>query len=213
MSINILTSMFPNGFTKDFEKQLKRLITKREKFVFVASEFDKNHDTNDYYYSHFLDMFVKIDIHFDNTYLIDSRTSKEVAQRLIETADVIWLSGGDTPTQFNYLKSYGLLPFIKNSSGIIIGMSAGSINMAKTAICTISCGHTEQKIYEGIGVVDIFVEPHFNNSDVSDELLELSKQYSIYGMCDESLIIYENEEPIFLGDIFLIENRTVKQIS
>lgn len=54
------------------------------------------------------------------------------AKIAVRGADILWLSGGDTPTQFGYLKSYGLVDVLKRHKGVIIGMSAGSINMAKT---------------------------------------------------------------------------------
>lgn len=90
---------------------------------------------------------------------------------------MVWLSGGDTPTQFGYFQKYGLDTIIKKHKGVIIGMSAGSINLAETAICTLSCEHHRQEIYKGLGCVNISVEPHFVRSEVSDELIELSKKY------------------------------------
>ncbi|MCI5741654.1 MAG: Type 1 glutamine amidotransferase-like domain-containing protein [Lachnospiraceae bacterium] len=90
---------------------------------------------------------------------------------------MVWLAGGDTPTQFGYFQKYGLDTIIKKHKGVIIGMSAGSINLAETAICTLSCEHHRQEIYKGLGCVNISVEPHFVRSEVSDELIELSKKY------------------------------------
>lgn len=90
---------------------------------------------------------------------------------------MVWLAGGDTPTQFGYFQKYGLDVIIKKHKGVIIGMSAGSINLAETAICTLSCEHHRQEIYKGLGCVNISVEPHFVRSEVSDELIELSKKY------------------------------------
>lgn len=66
---------------------------------------------------------------------------------------------------------------IRRHKGVIIGMSAGSINLAETAICTISCKHAKQEIYHGLGCVNITVEPHFVRSQLSKELLELSEKY------------------------------------
>lgn len=80
-------------------------------------------------------------------------------------------------------------------------MSAGAINMPKTAICSLTCEHAEKMIYEGLGLVDISVEPHFNTRGASDEL------------CDDGVIIYENEATTFLGDVFLINKDVVKQVS
>lgn len=56
---------------------------------------------------------------------------KVTAQETIRNADVLWLAGGDTSKQFFYLESYGLISCIREHKGVVIGMSAGDINMAK----------------------------------------------------------------------------------
>lgn len=213
MKTNILTSMFPNGFTPQFTERLEKLVARREQFVFVASEFENIHEKTDHYFNYFLNMFKESGIIFNNTCVVDGRMTNEEAQQEVASADVLWLAGGDTPTQYGYLKTYGLIPVIKSREGINIGMSAGAINMAKTAICTVTCEHDELKIYEGLDLVDISVEPHLNSGNISKELIKLSEKYPIYGMCDDSVIICEKDEVTYLGDIFLISKGTVKQIS
>lgn len=157
-------------------------------------------------------MFSEIGIAFGSTKVIDGRMSKEEAQDWVKNEDVIWLAGGDTPTQFAYLKSYGLIDCIKENKGIIIGMSAGAINMAKMAICTMTCGHDELKIYEGLGLVDLSVEPHFYNNNISKELLELSEKYPLYGICEDSAIISTNDEKLIIGDVYLIDKGNVTKV-
>lgn len=213
MKTNILTSMFPNGFTPQFSEELQKLITRREKFVFVASEFEKIHEKTDRYFNYFLKMFRECDIIFNKACVVDARMTNEEAQQEVASADVLWLAGGDTLKQYEYIKAYDLIPVIKDREGITIGMSAGAINMAKTAICTVTCEHDELKIYEGLDLVDISVEPHFNSEHISDELIMLSEKYPIYGICDDSVIVCEDKETTYLGDIFLIFKGTVKQIS
>lgn len=41
MSTYILTSMFPNGFDDKTTELFQKIIIKRNKFAFVASEFEK----------------------------------------------------------------------------------------------------------------------------------------------------------------------------
>ena len=180
MSTYILTSMFPNGFNEEITELFQKKISKRNKFAFVVSEFKGMDEENDSYFEFFLNMFEEKGIHFEKAYVVDGRMTAEEAQNAVAEADVVWLSGGDTPTQFRYFGEYGLDTVIKQHKGVIIGMSAGSINMAKTSICTLSCGHYKQKIYDGLGCVDISVEPHFVRNKVSDELMELCKNYTIY---------------------------------
>lgn len=213
MSIYILTSWFPNGFNNEIAQLMKKFIKRRTKFAFIASEFEKNHEKTDQYFKEVLGLFQNIGIDFEKSYVVDGRMEKEMAKDVVRAADVVWLSGGDTPTQYQYLLKYELIDILREHSGMIIGMSAGSINLTKMAICTLACGHDKQEMYEGIGCVEFSVEPHFNVNKVSKELLELSKQYIIYGLCDESLILCEGKTIIFLGEVYQIIDGTVKQIS
>ena len=100
MSTYILTSMFPNGFNEQIAEIFRQKISKRKKFAFVASEFEKIHEKTDRYFHYFLKMFEEADIHFEEAYVVDGRMSASEAQKGVIEADVIWLSGGDTPTQF-----------------------------------------------------------------------------------------------------------------
>ena len=213
MSIYILTSWFPNGFNNEIAELMKKSIKRRTKFAFIASEFEKNHEKTDQYFKEILGLFQNIGIYFEKSYVVDGRMEKEVAKDVVRAADVVWLAGGDTPTEYQYLLKYELIDILREHSGVIIGMSAGSINLTKMAICTLACGHNKQEIYEGIGCVEFSVEPHFNRNKVSKELLELSKQSMIYGLCDESLILCEGKTRIFLGEVYQIIDGTVKRIS
>ncbi len=212
MSTYILTSMFNDGFDIQTAEVFRQKISKRNKFAFVASEFEKIHEKTDKYFHFFLNMFENAGIHFGEAYVIDGRMRADEAQKRLAEADVVWLSGGDTPTQFRYFKEYGLDTVIKQHDGIIIGMSAGSINMAKTSICTLSCGHFKQEIYDGLACVDISVEPHFIRGEVSDELLDLSNQYTIYGLCDDSFIVCSGETIEFYGEIYKLSRGNIERL-
>lgn len=213
MSIYILTSMFPNGFDEQVTEVFAKKISNRNKFAFVASEFEEMQEKTDKYFGLFLDMFAKAGIRFEKAYVVDGRMSADEAQKAVAEADVIWLSGGDTPTQFQYFQKYGLDTVISEHDGVIIGMSAGSINMAKTSILTLSCGHRKQEIYKGLSCVDISVEPHFVRSNVSNELIELSNTYTIYGLCDDSIIVSSNKEIEFYGEIYKLSYGNIEKIT
>lgn len=212
MSTYILTSMFPNGFNPQTAKLFDDLIERREAFAFVASEFEMIHEKTDKYYRYFLALLADVGIRFTKSYVVDGRMTPEEAIKAVAEADVVWLAGGDTPIQFAYLQKYGLTDIIRRHSGTIIGMSAGSINMAKNAICTLTCGHKEQLIYPAIGCVDISVEPHFNANNVTDELIALSQEHNIYGVCDDALIIHRNGNTSFYGDVYKLSRGIVAKL-
>lgn len=210
--VRILTSGFLNGFTDDFKSVLKTYIKVGMNFAFVASEFENIYEKTDWYCNKFLKMFSDCGITFDSVNVIDGRMTKETAQDMVRNSDVLWLAGGDTPTQFTYFESYGLIPCIREQKGVIIGMSAGSINMAKTAICTLTCDHNELKIYEALGLVEFSVEPHFDKDNITEELFVLSEKYPLYGICDDGAIVCTEDNTLHLGDVFMIDHRHVTQL-
>lgn len=212
MATYILTSMFSNGFHGKIAEMFQQTIPKRDKFAFVASEFEKMYEKTDKYFTFFLQAFEECGIHFNESYVVDGRMKIDEAQKAVEEADIIWLSGGMTLAQFGYFQKYGLDTIIKQHKGVVIGMSAGSINMAETSICTRTCGHIEQKIYKGLGCVDVSVEPHFVRDKFTEELVELSGKYKIYGLCDESVIVYENGKQHFYGEIYEMYNGKIELV-
>lgn len=213
MSTYILTSMFKNGFSDTISGQLQKRIIDRNKFAFVASEFEKLHEKTDHYFEFFLNMFGEAGIHFKESYVVDGRMTFEEAQKNVAEADVVWLSGGNAPAQRQYFQKYGLENLIREHSGVIIGMSAGAINMADTSIYTLTCGHGVQEIRKGLGCVDITVEPHFKLSNNLQELRELSKEYTIYGLCDESAIICTGSIIEFYGEVYRMSAGHIERMS
>lgn len=207
----VLTSNFERGFPQEIAKKLGRLITKRDRFAFVASEFKSMHEKTDKYFRRFLDFFADAGITFADARVVDGRPSPEQARQTVAEADVVWLSGGDTLAQFGYLTEYGLVDVLRRFDGVLIGMSAGSINMAKTAILTSDPPHTyELHIYDGIGCVDFSVEPHFDPSSVPPELFALADTHRIYGLCDDGAIFVSDGKPEFVGDVYTIENGVLR---
>lgn len=212
MSTYILSSMFPYGFNHEVTEQFRQLIQKRNRFAFIASEFEADYKKTDEYFRLFLNMFREKGMIFQEACVIDGRMTKKYAQKKVQEADVVWVSGGDTIAEYEYLLEYGLDEIIRQHAGVVIGMSAGAINLSQTSICTLSCGHCEQKIYPGLGCVNISVEPHFVAENVAEELLELSKQYVLYGLCDDGIIVCHNDKIEFFGEIYRIKNGIVCRI-
>lgn len=212
MSTYILTSMFPEGIHGKNKELLQTIVTQRKKFAFVASEFEKNHDRTDGYFRLFLNMLKEIGIHFENSYVVDGRMNADKVKIAVSEADVVWLAGGDTPVQYGYLVNYGLDAVIQQHPGVVIGMSAGTINLAKTAICTRTCQHNKLEIYRALGCVNLSVEPHFDPENVTDELLQLSKKYTIYGLCDDSMIVCSNGKTEFYGKVYKLSKGIIERI-
>ena len=154
-------------------------------------------------------MIKETGVHFEDACVVDGRMNADKAQKVVSEADVVWLAGGDPAAQYAYLVEYGLDEVLRQYQGVIIGMRAGSINLAKTAICT----HHAFSIYDALGCVDISVVPHFDRNKITDALIQFSKEHTIYGLCDDSVIVCADEKTAFYGDIYKLSNGIIEQLS
>lgn len=202
MKVLFLTSGFTNGFTDDFIQRIKEYYCNKGSLVFIASDFS-GYSKTDRHINLFVSMFKERGIVFDKVQVIDSRVSKDEAIHYLEKADIVWIAGGDTLKQISYIKEYGLIPYLQSRNGITIGMSAGSINMAKRVVLPkdIEDNIPELSIYDGIGLVDINIEPHLDTEREKhiEEIYEAAKYATIYGLFDNSFIKVVDDTIEFYG--------------
>lgn len=202
MKVSLLTSGFPDGFTEDFINCVKEYYFNNGSFVLIASDFT-GHAKTDRHTDTFLKMFRDNGIVFNEIYIVDDRVKYEEAVQYIEKADIIWISGGDTLKQIAYLKEYNLISALQKREGITIGMSAGSINMAKRVVLAkdIEENVPELTIYDGIGLVDINIEPHLDSASEEHikDVYEASKYSTIYGIYDNAFIKIINDSMEIYG--------------
>jgi peptidase E len=108
--------------------------------------------------------------------ILDSRTDKNMAE-LVKNSDVIFLAGGVTPIQMEYFKKINLTKELhKYNDKIIIGQSAGAMNLAKVVYNSPEIYEMQDTVttyYEGLGFSDINIEPHFdiNEKEYIDTLV------------------------------------------
>jgi peptidase E len=194
--------------TNDFKRDLKSY----KLIVFIASNPIIG-DITDKYAARYLEWFEKIGIIFEKSMVLDSRMDMKYMHIAIQNASLIYLMGGTTPLQMEFLLNNHLIEPICKADCLVMGLSAGAINMGKTSILTKTCGHDKQEVYNGIGLVDLSVEPHFSPSEFNDELKQLSTKYKIYALCDESAIIIRENKISYYGDIYLLKDGSFIKIS
>lgn len=208
MKVNFVTSGFPHGLTDDFISEIKKYLVSQKSFVFVASDFNR-HARTKHYLEIFLRMFEEQGIVFEQAHIVDYQITAAAAVEIIKAADLVWLAGGPTLTQIAQIKEYGLVDALQKRDGITIGMSAGSINMARRVVLArdISDNVPELSIHEGIGLIDFNIEPHLN--EASEEHLadieEAAKVAPIYGLYDDSFILEIDGNMKIYGDYELFE--------
>lgn len=113
-------------------------------------------------------------------------------------ATCIYLMGGDTKRQMAFIIQNEIEETLRKHEGVIVGLSAGAINMAK------------------LGLVESHVVPHFEKyqSDfVEKEIMPLTYDKIIYGLNDNAVIAHSDSGIVFDGDVFELKSGMMRQIS
>ncbi|MDO4467384.1 MAG: Type 1 glutamine amidotransferase-like domain-containing protein [Bacillota bacterium] len=140
--------------------------------------------------------------------------------------DVIILGGGHVPTQNRFLKEINLPQEIQDFSGIVIGISAGSMNCAKLVYAQPEeQGETriphEQRFISGLAITNVNVLPHYNatKNDYVDNLrlyedITFSDSYhhSFIVLEDGSYIYQKDGRPFLFGTGYQIKDGQMKRI-
>ena len=212
MRINYLFSGISKeqGFNKVQKEYLKKDIKNNDTITFIATTFD-NYEKNDLYYNNLIKHFKNIDITFNKTYLIDNRVEKDLAKDYILKSNIIFLMGGDTKKQMDSVKEYDLFEILKSKEGIILGVSAGSMNQSSRVVYKNDYNNYVIEDYEGLGYIDINIYPHldFNNIDYLKEVFEVSNYTKTVALPNDSFIRIENNNIDFVGEYYTIQNSKI----
>ncbi len=157
-------------------------------------------------------------IMFEDYHLINYHVQKEDAQAFIQNASAIFLLGGNTLKQNRFLIDYELADIIKKSTAVVLGASAGAINMSAKWLCSKNFGYPVEKssLYDGIGLDNFSVLSHFdleNNMElVQDELSSLSEELNIYASNKDCAIRVKGDNIDILGNVYLISQSKIQKL-
>ena len=116
-----------------FVDQLRKYWKEHSRCCIIAASPDA-YEQNDEMCDFFRETFLKEHFSIQCFDLIDRRYSDFTKDEL-QQYDVILLGGGHVPTQNQFFKDIQLREKIKDFDGIIIGISAGSMNSADIVYC------------------------------------------------------------------------------
>lgn len=120
--------------------------------------------------------------------------------------DVIILSGGHVPTQNAFFHKIGLREALKGFDGILISISAGTMNCAETVYAQPempgeSCDPHYQRYLSGLGLTNLMILPHYQA--VKDDILDNKRLFEditysdshghdFYAIPDGSYVLLQN---------------------
>lgn len=185
--------------------------------VFIPANFENMEKVNGYANID-VSWFKEIGINLNGITVLNDTMTKEEMFRSIENADIIFLMGGDILKQNDFLMKNDLKPIIKTFKKVVIGISAGAINLSNISLCSKDEEDGVEKTitYEGIGRINYTIEPHFdidNKIFLQNELYPLSEKMTIYGLPNNTGVrIIDSNFEILYGDFYKILNNEVEKI-
>ncbi len=208
--------------TNGLVDQLKSKLEGTRGILYVPADAS-NKDKIDEYSKILFDALKLSGIIFDNYYVIDDKSSEDEVRNRVLKSDLVFLSGGDTYTQMQYFEKINLREILSEYEGVIVGQSAGSINLAEDVYNSPECEEDLKKpsCYKGLGKTHINIEPHFildTSNFNSDEILhrnamlEESKKRDLYGLPDVSHIFDDGVEQTIYGECYLLRDEIIKKI-
>ncbi len=155
----------------------------------------------------------------------DKRNEDEIAD-ILYGYDVLLLTGGHVPTQNLFLQRIRLKELIRSFDGIVIGMSAGSMNCADTVYAQPELdGEAVDKEYnrylDGLGLTDISILPHFQELEdltldglriIEDISLPDSKTRPFYALPDGSYIFINGSEITLYGEAYWVRDGVITKV-
>ena len=194
----------------EIAERLREELLKRDCFVCVSA-WPADYERNDTDLTDMHGLFEDFGMSFARQYVIDNRTEAAHAARLIHEASCVFLMGGYPRLQSELMREKNLDVAIRNSGAAILGLSAGSINMAKRSLDT-----KESPVpYDGLGLADITVKPHFKleNRQVLSTLLQISMDLPICAMEDDSAIFVAGDNISYTGQIHWVSKGKISPFS
>ena len=157
---------------------------------------------------------------------LDSR-NEEQASALVRESNLLLLAGGHVPTQNRFFHRIGLRELLKDYHGIIIGVSAGSMNSAETVYAQPeeegeAIDPTYQRFLTGLNLTKTNLLPHYqaNKDDILDGLRIYediacpdSMGKTFYAIPDGSYLFIDDCKEELRGEAYMVRDGFIRQIS
>ena len=208
-----------------FTDELRCCFCRDCRTLFICSDPDL-YDKTDFFANATKEIFENAGFSFGSFCILDSRNEHK-APELVKNSDLIILAGGHVPTQNRFFNRIGLRGLLKDYAGILIGISAGSMNSAEIVYAQPeregeAVDPAYQRFLPGLGLTKTMLLPHYqeNKDDILDgqrvyEDIAFSDSYGrvIYAIPDGSYLFIKNGKEELRGEAYRISEGKMSQIS
>lgn len=212
-----------NGFFDNLTKALPKQI----RAVFVTT-YPDDAPFSDHCSVCMRQAFEEAGLQFESYTLLDRRTAPQVAE-IIRHSNFIILGGGHVPSQNKFLHEVGMKKLLKGYRGVVMGISAGSMNAANIVYSQPEePGEATDKSYKrfmpGLGITEVNILPHYHlckdmkvdGLKVYEEIAQpdsIKSHTRFYVFPDGTYLYGYNGNETIYGEFYIIENGVMRKIA
>ena len=163
---------------------------------------------------------------FDSFRVLDGRSAAQ-AKELVRESNLVILGGGHVPTQNRFFHKIGLRELMKEYDGIVVGISAGSMNSADLVYAQPeeegeAVDPSYRRFLTGLGLTKTMLLPHYQ--EVKDDVLDGMRLFAditfpdsmgkcFYAIPDGTYLFIENGHEELRGEAWQIRDGVLTQIA
>ena len=170
-------------------------------------------------------IFAQEGMAFSHYAVLDGDNAYE-AKKLVMESDLIVLAGGHVPTQNAFFHKIRLPDILKDYDGVVLGISAGSMNMAEVVYAQPEepgeSGADYKRFIYGLGLTDVNVLPHYQKAKYyTVDGLQLYEQITLpdsmgrcfYALPDGSYIYQDAHNCLLCGEGYRIRDGIMTKLT
>ena len=205
-------------------ERLKRALPPYCRCLYICSSPDRR-DLNCAFGADMFQIFAQEGMAFSHYAVLDGDNFYE-AKKLVEESDLIVLAGGHVPTQNAFFHKIKLPELLENYDGVVMGISAGSMNMAEMVYAQPEepgeSAPDYQRFIPGLGITDINILPHLQKvRDYTVDDLRLFEDITFpdsmgrlfFALPDGSYIYQDEESQLLCGEGYSVCDGIMTQLT
>ena len=191
----------------------------------LISAFPEEYSANDHMRADFERIFRETGLSLKCMDLCDRRGGAQIIS-LLSHYDMVILGGGHVPTEKAFFDEIGLRNALQSWDGIVMGISAGSMNCADVVYAQPempgeAVDPSYQKFIRGLGLTDINILPHYQavkNDWVDGLRLMEDITYSdsigrtFYAIVDGSYVLQTEDRKEIRGEAYRIADGKIEKV-
>ena len=204
--------------------RLKTVLPPYCRCLYISATPDRR-DLNCTFGADVFQIFAQEGMAFSHYTVLDGDNMYE-AKKLVGESDLIVLGGGHVPTQNAFFHRVRLPDLLQGYDGVVLGISAGSMNMAETVYAQPEeVGETSpnyRRFIPGLGLTQVNILPHYQKAKYytvdgqhlyNEITLPDSMGHTFYALPDGSYIYQDEYQLLLCGEGYYIRDGMMEQIT